>query len=75
MGGILRRQLQRCHDDLLHLLTVFVEQPTSPATTVLSRPSPQPSTIRDRSANACEDFARPDQRSNCSRSSPPILCL
>ena len=52
-----------------HLLTVFVEQCTRSATALLSRPSPQPRTIRDRNANACEDFARLDQRNSCSRSS------
>ena len=39
------------------------------ATVLLSRPSPQPSTNRDRNARACEDFARLSQRSNRSRSS------
>jgi hypothetical protein len=35
----------------------------------LDKPSPQASTIRDRNANTCDDFARRDHRSNCSRSS------
>ena len=48
---------------------MFVEQPVRSATVVLSRPSPQPSTIRERNAKAREDFARLNQRSNVSRSS------
>ena len=41
-----------------HLLTVFVEHPACSATHLLSKPSPHRSTVRDRNANACEDFGR-----------------
>src|SRR5512144_3087026 len=51
-----------------HLPTVADEQPNRVAT-VLSVPSAHASTIRDRNANACADFARRDQHTSCSRSS------
>lgn len=51
-----------------HLPTVAA-QPSRPATVLLSRPSAHASTIRDRNANACDDFARLDQRTSCARSS------
>jgi len=37
---------------------------------LLSTPSAQANTIRERNANACADFRRRDQRISCSRSSP-----
>src|SRR5512144_2645339 len=52
-----------------HLPTVADEQPNRVATVLLSVPSAHASTIRDRNANACADFARRDQRTSCSRSS------
>src|SRR5664279_4174194 len=52
-----------------HLLTVAGTTPNFVATCVLSSPCAQASTIFDRSANDCADFARLDQRSNCSLSS------
>lgn len=51
-----------------HLLTVAGTTPSLSATCPLSRPCAQVSTIRDRNAKNCADFARRDQRSNCSRS-------
>src|SRR5512144_1390285 len=52
-----------------HVPTVADEQPNRVATVLLSVPSAHASTIRDRNANACADFARRDQRTSCSRSS------
>ncbi len=51
-----------------HLPTVGCDTPTLPATSLLLSPSTQPSTIRDRNANACDDFRRRAHRTNCSRS-------
>ncbi len=51
-----------------HLPTVAGAQPSRAATVLLSAPSAQASTIFDRSANACADLARRDQRTSCSRS-------
>jgi hypothetical protein len=53
-----------------HLLTVAGTIPSLAATCVLSSPCEQASTIFDRNASDCADFARRDQPSNCSRSSP-----
>jgi hypothetical protein len=50
------------------LVTIDVDTPTRTAMSLLDMPSAQASTIFDRCANTCEDFARRDQRSNCSRS-------
>src|SRR5215210_1940306 len=52
-----------------HLPTVAGAQPSRFATVLLSTPSAHANTIFDRSARACDDFARRDQRTNCSRSS------
>ena len=51
-----------------HLPTVAVAHPSCPATVLLSAPSAHPSTMRERSANICDDFALRDQRVNRSRS-------
>src|SRR5665648_1183656 len=45
------------------------EQPSCAATVLLSAPSAHPSTTRERSASACEDFLRRAQRTNWPRSS------
>src|SRR5674476_476268 len=52
-----------------HLPTVPAAHPTRAATVLLSTPSAHASTIRERNANACDDFARRDHRVSCSRSS------
>ena len=52
-----------------HLPTVAAEQPSSAATTLLSAPSAHLSTMRERSARACEDFRRLTHRCSCARSS------
>ncbi|WP_369794688.1 hypothetical protein [Kutzneria sp. 744] len=52
-----------------HLPTVCGQMPNSVATSVLDLPSAQPSTMRHRSTNICDDFARWDQRVSVSRSS------
>ena len=52
-----------------HFPTVASAQFSCAATPLLSVPFAQESTILDRSANAWEDFARRDHRTNCSRSS------
>ncbi len=44
-------------------------QPTRSSTAVLFKPSPQPSTIRERIANACDDFALRADLTGSSRSS------
>src|SRR4029453_13899130 len=44
------------------LPTVAGEPRRSPATCLLSTPSAHASTMRERNANACADFARRDQR-------------
>ena len=54
---------------LRHLPTITAEQPSRAATALLSTPSAHANTIRDRNANACEDFARRDQRNSVSCSS------
>src|SRR5680860_1514300 len=41
----------------------------SPSTVLLPTPSAHATTMRERNANDCADFARRDQRSNCLRSS------
>jgi len=43
-----------------HLPTVGWDTPNFAATALLDRPSPQARMIRDRNANACDDFARRD---------------
>jgi len=54
-----------------HLFTVFGDTPRSAATCLFNAPgTAHANTIRERTANACADFARRDQRSNCARSSP-----
>lgn len=52
-----------------HLPTVCGQIPSSAATSWLVLPSAQPSTIRHRCANACDDFARRAHRCSVSRSS------
>ncbi len=52
-----------------HLPTVAATIANFAATCLLSRPSAHASTILDRNARDCADFARRDQRNNCSRSS------
>src|SRR5919106_4451199 len=52
-----------------HLPTVASAHPSFAATDLLSKPSAHDSTILDRNANACDDVARRDHRSNCPRSS------
>src|SRR5680860_1514301 len=49
--------------------TVDGEHPSLSATALLSTPSADATTMRERNANDCADFARRDQRSNCLRSS------
>ena len=56
-GSSTRPSRRSCRNLARHVPTVFVEHPTRSATVLLSRPSPQPSTIRDRNASACADFA------------------
>jgi hypothetical protein len=52
-----------------HLLTVFGATLRSAATCLFVAPgAAHASTIRDRSARACADFARRDHRTSCSRS-------
>jgi hypothetical protein len=51
-----------------HFPTVAGDTPHAAATSVLERPSADPSTIRERNANAWEDFRRRSHRINCSRS-------
>ena len=51
-----------------HLPTVAVEHRRSAATLVLSAPAAHASTMRERSARDCVDFARRTHRCNCSRS-------
>ena len=53
-----------------HRATVCSVTRSSAATALLSLPSAQASTIRARSARACEDFARRAQRVSLSRSAP-----
>jgi hypothetical protein len=53
------------------LFTVFADTRRSAATCLFDAPgAAHANTILDRNANACADFARRDQRSNCARSSP-----
>src|SRR6266496_357247 len=52
-----------------HLVTVWGQTPSSAATALFVVPWAQASTIRHRNANACDDFARRDQRTSVSRSS------
>jgi hypothetical protein len=47
-----------------HLPTVAAATPSRAATCLLSKPSAQPSTIRERSANACADVRRRAHRRN-----------
>jgi hypothetical protein len=56
-----------------HLPTVASEHRNWAATVLLSLSSAQASTIFDRNANACEDFARSDHLVSCSRSSAVLL--
>jgi hypothetical protein len=54
-----------------HVVTVCGHTPNSAATSRFDRNPPsaaQPNTIRHRNANACDDFARRDQRTSVSRS-------
>lgn len=51
-----------------HLVTVFGATRRSAATCLFVAPDAQASTIRARTANACADFARRDQRTNRFRS-------
>ena len=51
-----------------HLPTVTGLQPSRTATVLLSAPSAHASTIFDRSANACDDFARRDHDTSWERS-------
>jgi hypothetical protein len=54
-----------------HLFTVFGTTRKPAATCLFLTPgSAQASTIRDRNAKACDDVARRDHRTNCSRSFP-----
>ncbi len=53
-----------------HLPTVCGQMPSSAATSWFVFPSARSSTIRHRWASACDDFARLDQRTSVSRSSP-----
>ena len=46
-----------------------LRHPSFAATCLLASPSAHASTIRDRNANACDDFARRAHRTNCARSS------
>ncbi len=64
-----RRLLNR----LRHLETVSGCTPSAAATWVLGVPSAQASTILQRCASACDDFARRDQRSSVARSSSVSL--
>jgi hypothetical protein len=50
------------------LPTVTAEHRNDSATKALVPPSAHPRTIFERNAKACVDFARRDQRTNCSRS-------
>src|SRR5665648_742453 len=52
-----------------HLPTVAAAHPSSTATVLLSMPPAHASTIFDRNANACADFARRDHRDSWARSS------
>src|SRR5512144_2816452 len=49
------------------LAHVAAAQPSSAASVLLSAPPAQASTIRERNANACDDFALRDQRVSGSR--------
>jgi len=51
-----------------HFPTVAGDTPHRAATSVFERPLAQPNTIRERNANACEDFRRRSHRTSCSRS-------
>ena len=51
-----------------HFPTVADDTPHSAATSLFARPSAHFKTIRERNANAWEDFRRRSQRTNCSRS-------
>jgi len=59
------KSINRCR----HLPAVGCEQPCLRAISLLAKPSPANSTIRDRKANPCAVFARRDQDCNCSRCS------
>ena len=52
-----------------HFPTVAADTPQSRATSLFAWPSAHASTIRERNANAWEDFRRRSHRTNCSRSS------
>jgi len=52
-----------------HFPTMSRDTPSCAATAVFGAPSAHASTIRDRIANACDDFARRVHRNNVSRSS------
>ena len=68
--GSSTRPSKRCSTNRRrHLLTVAGTTPSFAATWVLSMPRAHDNTIFDRSASACADFARRDQRTSCSRSS------
>ena len=63
---------RRSRKRLRHLVTVCGQIPNCAAMSWLARRPPssaQPSTIRQRNANACDDLARRDQRTSVSRSS------
>jgi hypothetical protein len=57
------------HETPTHLPTVAGTFPNLATACVLFNPSAQANTIFDRNASDGADFARRDQRSNCSRSS------
>ena len=59
-----------CTNRRRHLPTVGCATRSRAATSVFDRPSAQPSTIRDRTASACELFRRRAHRVSISRSSP-----
>jgi hypothetical protein len=50
------------------LVTVAGSTRNRSAISLRDKPSPHASTIRHRNANACDDFARRDHRTNVSRS-------
>ena len=68
-GSSTKPSSRRATNRARHLLTVAATIPSFAATCRLSKPPAHASTISDRNANDCADFARRDQRNNCSRSS------
>jgi len=68
-GSSSRPSSRRATNRARHLPTVAATIPSFAATCRLSKPPAHASTIFDRNANDCADFARRDQRNNCSRSS------